>query len=427
MTKISVITPLHEPGNRFVAEAYESLCRQTVTDWEWVIVENRDGTAPGGARNDPRVRVVKSSTNGVGALKREACKTAKGDFIVELDCDDILVETALARVSEAFDRDADFVYSDFAEFQDGSWGKPADYPYAPRYGWSHYEVEHNGHKLTAMRAPLATAHNVRLVDWTPNHVRAWRANSYWRAGGHDASMVVGDDHDLVVRMLLDGAKFVRIEECLYLYRVHGKNTTSTKNAAIRDATMGVYNKNVWKLAEKWTKDRKLALVDLCGGVGVPPEYTPIDRILPTSVSGIECDLDRRWDMADSSVGLLRAHDAVEHLRDPVHTMNEAYRVLAPGGWLMVDVPSTNGLGAFSDPTHVSFWNKLSFAYYTDPSVSKYLHAYRGKFQVSRIIEWFPTTWHRENNVPYVEAHLISCKDGFRAMGEYLWTDNGSID
>jgi SAM-dependent methyltransferase len=223
-------------------------------------------------------------------------------------------------------------------------------------------------------------------------------------------------------MFLGGAKFVRIQECLYLYRVHSENTTSTKNAAIRDATMGVYNKNVWKLAEKWSTDSKLALVDLCGGVGAPPGYIPIDRVLPARSRGIVCDLDEQWDLADSSVGLLRAHDAVEHLKDPVHTMNEAYRVLASGGWLMVDVPSTNGLGAFSDPTHVSFWNKLSFAYYTDPSVSKYLHAYQGKFQVSRIIEWFPTAWHRENNVPYVEAHLISCKDGFRAMGEYLWAD-----
>jgi hypothetical protein len=118
--------------------------------------------------------------------------------------------------------------------------------------------------------------------------------------------------------------------------------------------------------------------------------------------------------------LHRAHDAVEHLADPIHTMNEAYRVLAPGGFFMIEVPSTNGLGAFCDPTHRSYWNKLSFRYYTDRSFARYVSAFRGRFQVSRIIEWFPSDWHRAENVPYVEAHLFALKDGYRPMGDVLF-------
>lgn len=47
-----------------------------------------------------------------------------------------------------------------------------------------------------------------------------------------------------------------------------------------------------------------------------------------------------------------------------HTMNEAWRVLGHKGLLEVWVPSTDGRGAFQDPTHVSFWNQNSFAYYS---------------------------------------------------------------
>jgi hypothetical protein len=44
-------------------------------------------------------------------------------------------------------------------------------------------------------------------------------------------------------------------------------------------------------------------------------------------------------------------------------MNEIWRILKPGGIVDISVPSTDGRGAFQDPTHVSFWNINSFMYY----------------------------------------------------------------
>jgi len=76
------------------------------------------------------------------------------------------------------------------------------------------------------------------------------------------------------------------------------------------------------------------------------------------------DLDKPWPWETSSVHYIRAIDIFEHLRDSIHTMNEAYRVLKPGGILEILVPSTDGRGAFQDPTHVSFWNVHSFSYYS---------------------------------------------------------------
>jgi glycosyltransferase involved in cell wall biosynthesis len=419
MSKCSVITPLHELGNKFVEEAYDSLKDQTLEDWEWIVLLNRGGKLPGFILEDARVRTLTdSSRKGIGYLKRKLSEAAETQIIVELDCDDILVPTALATIVHTMtDENADFVYSNFAEFktsEDSSIIPKWDgYPYAEVFGWKSYPVLFRGTILHAMEAPLATEHTIRLVDWAPNHVRAWRKKAYFMVGGHNPRLTVADDHDLIVRMFLNGAKFVKIPDCLYFYRVHDNNTVSSKNAEIRDGTWGVYNKNIWKLAEKWADDRSLEKIDLCGGIDCPTNYIPLDESLG-------CDLNKDWPLDDSSVGVLRAYDAVEHLTNPVHTMNEAYRVLAPGGWLMIHVPSSNGLGAFCDPTHVSFWNKLSFRYYTNPQFSRYLPKFIGKFQVARVIEWFPTEWHKQENVPYVEAQLICCKDGFRAMGEFLW-------
>lgn len=76
------------------------------------------------------------------------------------------------------------------------------------------------------------------------------------------------------------------------------------------------------------------------------------------------DLNETWPWEDNSVDYIRAYDIVEHLSSPIHTMNEAWRVLKPYGAMEIHVPSTDGRGAFQDPTHVSFWNANSFAYYT---------------------------------------------------------------
>src|SRR5262249_11435112 len=216
------ITPLHAPGNAYVEQTYRSLTAQTLSGWEWLILENHGGCVPDALRADPRVTVHRLELEGVGRLKRMLCDLSQRPWIVELDADDLLVPTALERIAHAFAGGADFVYSDFAEFQDNTWNaRWANYPYGERYGWRSYPFTYEGHELVAMSAPPVTAHNLRLVDWSPNHVRAWVKHVYDRVGGHDPARDLADDHDLVVRFFLAGCRFAHVPECLYVYRVHG--------------------------------------------------------------------------------------------------------------------------------------------------------------------------------------------------------------
>lgn len=97
-----------------------------------------------------------------------------------------------------------------------------------------------------------------------------------------------------------------------------------------------------------------------------PGWTNVDMAPPADVIA---DLNIKWPWEDSTVDVIYAHDCFEHLQNPEHpgnrgkiwAMNEAWRVLKPGGVLDLAVPClilSDGKinpGAFADPTHVSFW------------------------------------------------------------------------
>jgi glycosyltransferase involved in cell wall biosynthesis len=424
--KISVFTPFYHTGVPYIGEAYASLLAQSHDDWEWIILRNGQGAAlPFDVLHDARVKVIKAqTTNGfVGALKREACGHCSGDVLFELDHDDILHSDALSAVAAEVGAGADFVYSDFAEFKDGTWDPNV---YDRAYGWEWYAVQFQGHHLVAMRAPAATPQNLRRIEWAPNHLRAWRRDFYEQVGGHDYSLKFADDHDLVLRTYLAGGKIAHVAECLYFYRVHAKQNTNGNvgNRLIQELDAKVYDKYIYQLAEKFADDTpgahpaaaswkvpRLMRLDLCGAHNCPPGYTPIDMV-DGGPGSLVADLSGPWPLQDSSVGVLRACDALEHLHDPVHTMNEAWRVLAPGGFMLIMVPSTSGPGSWCDPTHVSYWNHLSWRYYTNRNFAKYLPHFKGRFQLINA----NTTG---GAIPYECAGLIALKDGYKPMGAVL--------
>jgi len=80
------------------------------------------------------------------------------------------------------------------------------------------------------------------------------------------------------------------------------------------------------------------------------------------------DLSQRWPWNDSSVAEVKAWDVFEHLPSKLHTMNECHRVLKAGGKLDLFVPTTDGRGAFQDPTHVSFWTPNDLFYFCEEYV-----------------------------------------------------------
>jgi hypothetical protein len=96
-------------------------------------------------------------------------------------------------------------------------------------------------------------------------------------------------------------------------------------------------------------------------------------------------------------------------------MNEIYRVLVPGGWLISMTPSTDGRGAFQDPTHCSYWNSNSFWYYTRREQRDFVPGIMARFQRTRCWNDHPSEWHKTHSIPYVYADLVALK-GQRQAG-----------
>ena len=92
------------------------------------------------------------------------------------------------------------------------------------------------------------------------------------------------------------------------------------------------------------------------------------------------DISEGLPFGTSTVEEVRAHHFLEHLHRSrvIFVMTEIWRVLIPSGILDVVVPSTEGLGAFQDPTHQSFWNRNTFLYFMNDDYRR-LYGVQAKF------------------------------------------------
>jgi SAM-dependent methyltransferase len=163
-----------------------------------------------------------------------------------------------------------------------------------------------------------------------------------------------------------------------------------------------------QLALKLASVKNLLALDMGSAHNKPDGYLGVDQYEEEGVD-IVCDVGSGLPLDDNSVGVIRAVDFVEHVKDGVSLFNEFYRVLAPGGYLITRTPSTDGRGAFQDPTHVAFYNENSFWYYTDPFYRKFVPQITCDFGVVNLFTYFPSEWHENHNIPYVAADLVSNK------------------
>lgn len=419
---ISIFTPTHDC--RYLAETYRSLLEQKDENWEWVIVPNGDnGGIPGTIQADDRVRICPSphDMTGIGRLKKFACSQCEGEYLLELDHDDLLTPNALRTIRKWIKQEnrPGFLFSDFVNFYEDGRSQVFD----EKFGWKSYPFLYKGNEYTAMRAFDVTPSGLSLIFYAPNHVRIWSRETYEKAGGHDEEMEVGDDHELLCRTYLSGAKMVRIPEVLYLYRLQeGQGNTYLKqNKEIQQIQQDTSNRYVYRLIEEWCRREQLPRIDLGGRLSCPEGFESVDLIDARH----ECDIRQGLPFEDDSIGCVRAYDFLEHIpfcQDSsckhgadvgllcvVGLMNEIYRVLAPGGWLISKTPSTDGRGAFQDPTHCSFWNPNSFWYYTRKDQAQYLQGLNCRFQANRIWQTFPTEWHKQHYIRYVYADLVCLK------------------
>jgi glycosyltransferase involved in cell wall biosynthesis len=237
---ISVITPTYETNPDILARTWTSLKNQTHNDWEWVVWDdsNNDDVFRQvyGYCNDERYKIQlhRSPKNIgiIGMVKLMGFSMADGDILVELDHDDELTPNALDLIDKAFLQSADigFVYSNWCEINER--GESCRYPegWAFGYGSDYWDEDNN---VWVMRAPELNATTMGHIVSAPNHVRAWRASTYRSIGGHNPTLRVADDYELMVRTILN-TDAEHIDLLLYKQYINEHTAQRVYNAEIQE-------------------------------------------------------------------------------------------------------------------------------------------------------------------------------------------------
>lgn len=219
----------------FIERAIRSVLAQTVADLEVIVVDDvsPDGSAAiveALAREDVRVRPVSMAANGgPAAARNRAIAEARGRWLAVVDSDDLLAPDrfeTLITVAEA--ADADMVADDLLVFDDGAAGgaKPFLSARDRRRGafdlslgeYLRRSVMYGGDPNPGFLKPM-----IRRVSLDALGIR------------YDERLRIGEDDDLVIRLMLGGLRYRVVARPGYFYRKHGTSISHRLSTGALDA------------------------------------------------------------------------------------------------------------------------------------------------------------------------------------------------
>ncbi len=135
-------------------------------------------------------------------------------------------------------------------------------------------------------------------------------------------------------------------------------------------------------------------------------YINIDN-RPETEPDLLCDIEAGLPYEDDSIGEIQCINILEHFNQDkvIFVVEEIWRVLKNNGLFYSLTPSTEGIGAFMDFNHRSYWNLGSFLYFTDDAYRQ-LYGTTAKFQgevMDVIVD------RRVRNIIHTEAKLYAVK------------------
>ncbi|MGE0683167.1 MAG: glycosyltransferase [Candidatus Binatia bacterium] len=211
---VTIVTPFYNTGSIF-QETAQSVLRQSLQQWEWLIV-NDGSTDPEALatlysyrQGDPRIRVLDHEENkGLSAARNTGFRAARTRYVVQLDSDDLLEPTAVEKWFWFLES-----YPEFS-FVKG---------YSVGFGAQEYLWEKGFHNGSAF-----------LEDNLVAPTSMIRKAVYEAVGGYDETIRAGlEDWDFWLRCASHGYWGGTIPEYLDWYRrrpVHGERWTNWDNA-----------------------------------------------------------------------------------------------------------------------------------------------------------------------------------------------------
>lgn len=213
-------------GAAYLADAIRSVQHQTLRDIEIVIADDGSTDESTGIigrlmAEDPRIRLLHHSQNrGVAAARNRALAVANGEWIAVMDADDLMHPERLSRLIEAARGDGAQLAADnvLEFFQDGS-APPrplltGHWTSGPRWIDIVDYVEGN---LFYVRGPA--------LGYLKPVFKASMLTGY----RYDETLIIGEDYDLVARLLHAGHKLRIYPEARYFYRKHKASLSHRAN------------------------------------------------------------------------------------------------------------------------------------------------------------------------------------------------------
>jgi glycosyltransferase involved in cell wall biosynthesis len=207
--KISVIVASYN-GERFVAETMRAILRQTLPDFELIVID--DGSTDGTrailrelAAGDSRMRLIEKPNEGLIATLNRGIAETRGGYIARIDHDDVMRPMRLERQAAFLDSNPSFVAVGClmqSMREDGS------YIGAPRI--RHEKMRHDPAAFPPKQ------------QWLYGPTPMIRAEALRRAGGYREKFVTAEDRDLCWRLGRLGP-MERLPEVLVDYRFHATN------------------------------------------------------------------------------------------------------------------------------------------------------------------------------------------------------------
>ena len=208
-------------GQRFLAEAIDSVIGQTFDSFELIVVD--DGSTDRTrsialeiARTDPRVIVIDLAHGGVGRALNAGIHAARGRFIARMDADDISLPSRL--------------HTQVAFLE--------AHPECVAVGCDFEVTDEDGLPIGALRFPRRHREITRsLISGTGVSMSAvvMRKEAVLAAGGYMDADLPAEDVDLWIRMQEIGT-LANIPEQLYRYRRH-RDTFSVRERKTQLATL----------------------------------------------------------------------------------------------------------------------------------------------------------------------------------------------
>lgn len=215
--EVSVIMANYN-GGRYLGAAIKSLQMQSLKQWELILVDDASGDeslerAESFARGDKRIRIVTQGANrGPAAARNEALAIARGRWISVFDSDDIMRPLRLETLRDrALKDNAAIVADDLLIFSDAD---RMPRPFLPK-------------KFTATPRWIGLAQYVdsnRLYSRVPDlgYLKPFIETDLLRRTGiqYDERLRIGEDYEIMARLLAVGARLRLEPTANYLYRKH---------------------------------------------------------------------------------------------------------------------------------------------------------------------------------------------------------------